>query len=116
MLKRLELSFEEVEILKELQKNDKYKNTRYYKNKTLEEWLKTSKVQQIFLPPYSPNLNIIERLWKFIKKELIHSTFYRTFNEFKSSLMAFFDNTKKCKSKLQTLLTLKFHIKKMQNN
>ena len=99
-------------------------NARYYKNKALEEWLKTSKIEQIFLPPlllslskYSPNLNIIERLWKFIKKELIHSTFYRTFSEFKDSVMAFFQNTKKYEPQLKTLLTLKFHInKKMQTN
>ena len=100
-------------------------NARYYKNKTLEEWLKTSKVEQIFLPSYSPNLNIIERLrllslvevWKFIKKELIHSTFYRTFAEFKTSVMEFFLNTKKYESHLKTLLTLKFHInKKVQTN
>lgn len=92
-------------------------NARYYKNKTLEEWLKTSKIEQIFLPTYSPNLNIIERLWKFIKKELIHSTFYRTFAQFKESIMAFFQNTKKYEPQLKTLLTLKFHInKKMQTN
>ena len=90
-------------------------NAKYYKNKTLEEWLKTSKIEQVFLPPYSPNLNIIERLWKFIKKELIHSTFYRTFAQFKESVMAFFLNTKKYEPQLKTLLTLKFHInKKMQ--
>jgi transposase len=91
-------------------------NARYYKNKDLFEWLKTSKIEQVFLPPYSPNLNIIERLWKFLKKEVINSTFYRTFSLFKESVMAFFQNTEKYKKKLETLLTLKFHVKKMQTN
>jgi len=41
-------------------------NARYYRNKTVIEYLKTSKVRLHFLPPYSPNLNPIERLWKWI--------------------------------------------------
>jgi transposase len=39
-------------------------NARYYRNKTVTQYLKTSKIQLHFLPPYSPNLNPIERLWK----------------------------------------------------
>ncbi|MFZ1454405.1 MAG: transposase, partial [Saprospiraceae bacterium] len=46
-------------------------NSRRYKNKELKEWLKDTKIEQVFLPPYSPNLNIIERLWKFLKKKVI---------------------------------------------
>ena len=47
-------------------------NARYYYAKQLREWLKTQypKVKQVFLPPYSPNLNLIERLWKFLRKGL----------------------------------------------
>ena len=44
-------------------------NARYYRNKGLMEWLKTTIIEPIFLPPYSPNLNIIERLWKFLRKK-----------------------------------------------
>jgi DDE superfamily endonuclease len=41
-------------------------NARYYRNKELIEWLETTKIKPVFLPPYSPNLNIIERLWRFL--------------------------------------------------
>lgn len=91
-------------------------NARYYKNKELSEWLKTSKIEQIFLPPYSPNLNIIERLWKFLKKEVINSTFYRTFKFFKESVMGFFENIGKYQKELESLLTLNFHVKNSQTN
>ncbi len=43
-------------------------NARHYRNRTVKAFLKTSKVQIIFLPPHSPNLNLIERLWRFLKK------------------------------------------------
>lgn len=104
----------------ELQNPDKEKiyvicdNARYYKNKELSEWLKLSKIEQIFLPPYSPNLNIIERLWKFLKKSVINSTFYRTFDLFKEGVMGFFQNIDKYQKELSSLLTLNFHINNSQ--
>ena len=36
-------------------------NARYYRNKKRREWVEGTKIKQIFLPPYSPNLNLIER-------------------------------------------------------
>lgn len=39
------------------------------KIKKLEEYLKTSKIQVHYLPPYSPNLNPIERLWKVMREK-----------------------------------------------
>jgi len=45
---------------------------RYYKNRKVKAFLETSKVQIIFLPLYSPNLNLIERLWRLLKKIVLH--------------------------------------------
>ena len=53
-------------------------NARYYHNKKLKEWVDGTKIRQIFLPAYSPNLNLIERLWKFLRKKVINTGFYRT--------------------------------------
>ncbi|NJL77539.1 MAG: IS630 family transposase [Saprospiraceae bacterium] len=50
-------------------------NARYYKNTLLNQSLEGSKIKQIFLPPYSPNLNLIERLWKFMRKKVINHHF-----------------------------------------
>jgi hypothetical protein len=48
-------------------------NARYYRSKLVREYLEKSRIKMIFLPSYSPNLNPIERLWKFLKKEVIKS-------------------------------------------
>ena len=85
-------------------------NARYYKNKDLKEWIKDTKIIQVFLPPYSPNLNIIERLWKFLKKKVINSNFFRTKHEFRDAVHTFFENVSKYKNKLASLLTLNFLI------
>ena len=45
-------------------------NARYYKNKELREWLADKPICQVFLPPYSPNLNLIERLWKYLCQKI----------------------------------------------
>ena len=90
-------------------------NARYYKNKELKEWLKDTKIEQVFLPPYSPNLNIIERLWKFLKKKVINSTFFRTKHEFREAVHTFFENVGQYKNELASLLTLNFPILNSQS-
>lgn len=65
-------------------------NARYYRNKAVTEYLKTSKIQLHFLPPYSPNLNPIERLWKWMKERLIYNTYYEHFEDFKLAILGFF--------------------------
>lgn len=84
-------------------------NARYYRNAELQAWLdKNPRIVQLFLPPYSPNLNLIERLWKFLRKKVINTTFYPTFEEFRLAVFRFFDNISQYKSELQTLITFNF--------
>ena len=85
-------------------------NVRYYHNKKLKEWVDGTKIKQIFLPPYSPNLNLIERLWKFLRKKVINTGFYRTKEKFRQAVKDFFDNIGTCKEELESLLTLKFRL------
>lgn len=66
-------------------------NARYYRNKAVTHYLRTSKIQLHFLPPYSPNLNPIERLWKWMKERVIYNTYYREFEDFKSAVFGFFE-------------------------
>jgi len=65
-------------------------NAPYYKNKAVTEYLKSSKVELHFLPPYSPNLNPIERLWKWMKERIVYNTYYEHFEDFKSAILGFF--------------------------
>jgi len=65
-------------------------NARYYKNKNVHKYLENSKIKLHFLPPYSPNLNPIERLWKWMKERVIYNAYYPGFDEFKSAIFGFF--------------------------
>jgi transposase len=66
-------------------------------------------VQIIFLPPYSPNLNLIERLWRFLKKIVLYNRYYERFADFKGAILKFFANIKQYRSELKSLMTLNFH-------
>lgn len=90
-------------------------NARYYRNKELMEWLDTTKIKPVFLPPYSPNLNIIERLWKFLRKIVINTSFYRKKEDFKKAILTFFENIKQYQSELESLLTLNFRLSNLQS-
>jgi len=65
-------------------------NAPYYRNKSVLEHLETSKITLKFLPPYSPNLNPIERLWKWMKERIIYNTYYEYFEDFKAAIFGFF--------------------------
>jgi transposase len=49
-----------------------------------------SKICLHFLPPYSPNLNPIERLWKWMKERVIYNSYYEHFEDFKGAIFGFF--------------------------
>jgi transposase len=85
-------------------------NARYYHSRLLKKSLKGTKIKLIFLPPYSPNLNLIERYWKFFKKKVMNNRYYETFGEFKRACESFFRKRKKYLPELQMLLTENFHI------
>jgi transposase len=64
-------------------------NARYYKNKDVMTYLATSKIHMHFLPPYSPNLNPIERLWKFMNEYVLYNRYYEKFSDFKKEVLGF---------------------------
>ena len=65
-------------------------NAPYYRNKTVKQYLETSKICLHFLPPYSPNLNPIERLWKWMKERVVYNTYYEHFEDFRGAILGFF--------------------------
>ena len=66
-----------------------FDNAKYYKNKAVKSYLKGSKIQAHFLPPYSPNLNPIERLWKWRKERTLYNIYYQEFEDFKHAVFGF---------------------------
>lgn len=91
-------------------------NARYYRNKTLTVWLADKPIVQVFLPPYSPNLNLIERLWKFLRKQVINTVFYRTKEAFRAAILRFFDHLGDFRDELTSLLTCQFRVLDSQTN
>jgi len=83
-------------------------NAPYNRNKMLQNWAKDQRIEFVFLPPYSPNLNLIERLWRLMRKKAINSIYYDTYSKFKEGITNFLNNTKYYKEELRALLTLNF--------
>lgn len=84
-------------------------NARYQKCQLVKYVAWQFNIKLVYLPPYSPNLNIIERLWKWTKKKTLYATYYENFETFKSAI----DNTiqkanNECKHEIKQLLSLKF--------
>ncbi|KKL23171.1 hypothetical protein LCGC14_2428070 [marine sediment metagenome] len=67
-------------------------NARYYRNKNVQAYLKPSKIDLHYLPSYSPNLNPIERLWKWLKERVLYNTYYQEFEDFRNAVMGFLEN------------------------
>jgi transposase len=65
-------------------------------------------IEIVFLPAYSPNLNPIERLWKFFKKKVLYNQYYEKFKDFKLICASFFRGIRKYRSDLETLITDNF--------
>jgi transposase len=61
-------------------------NARYQRCRLVQDLAKSLNIELLFLPSYSPNLNLIERLWKFVKSECLKGEYYETFDEFKASI------------------------------
>lgn len=84
-------------------------NARYQHCFLVTTFAKSLGIHLLFLPPYSPNLNIIERLWKFTKKEILYGKYYDKPKLFHQAIQNFFEEiNQNFKSQLSTLLTLKF--------
>ena len=86
-------------------------NARYYRSQHVQEFIsKNPRIQFKYLPPYSPNLNLIERLWKFLKQKVTHNQYYEKFSEFKQKIDEFFDNMNHYRKELESLMTENFQL------
>jgi transposase len=86
-------------------------NAKYYRSKLVQKFLgQNQRIQFVFLPPYSPNLNIIERLWKFFKKKITYNKYYEKFAVFKEKCLEFFANIDKYKIEIESLMTENFQL------
>lgn len=84
-------------------------NARYQKCRLVMDLAKSLGIEMLYLPTYSPNLNLIERLWKFVKKKCLYSAYYKDFTLFKQAISSCLAQTHTShKAALDSLLTLHF--------
>ena len=86
-------------------------NARYNHSKEIKAWLACDdcRVELIYLPPYAPNLNLIERFWWLFKKSAIYNRYFPTFADFKAAVDTFFANLSDYQDAINSLITDTFH-------
>jgi transposase len=84
-------------------------NARYQHNAAVKALASELGITLLFLPSYSPNLNLIERLWKFIKRRSLYGRYHPTFADFRAAIEETLDGlpTRHAEA-LETLMTLNF--------
>jgi transposase len=84
-------------------------NARYQKCALVADLAAQLGVELLYLPSYSPNLNLIERLWKFVKKECLNSIHYSNYEVFTTAITRCLDDLPtKHKADMGSLLTHNF--------
>jgi transposase len=84
-------------------------NARYQRCALVTSLAQTLHIHLEFLPSYSPNLNLIERLWKFVKRDVLYGRHYDNFTEFRRAIDGCLDNIPtKHRPQLATLMTHNF--------
>jgi len=84
-------------------------NARYQRCRLVQDLALTLGIELLFLPSYSPNLNLIERLWKFVKKQALNSRHHPSFADFRAAIDACLDQLPTThKPDIDTLMTLQF--------
>jgi transposase len=61
-------------------------NARYQRCRLVRDVAAALQIELLFLPSYSPNLNLIERLWKFVKKAVLNSRHHASFAQFQGDI------------------------------
>ena len=86
-------------------------NATYNRAAAVREWLAQPgcRVRLHYLPPYAPNLNLIERLWWFFKNKTLWNTYYPTFGDFTAAIDNFSEQIRQFRPQLASLMTDRFH-------
>jgi transposase len=86
-------------------------NARYQRNAVVQALADALQIELLFLPSYSPNLNLIERLWRFLKRESLYGRYHPTFADFQAAIQ---NNIAQLPTKHQhriaSLMTLNFQV------
>jgi len=86
-------------------------NAKYHYSKEVQNNLKDHpRIIMAFLPSYSPNLNLIERLWRFFKKKVLYNQYYKDIKAFRNASITFFKNIGQYADQIASLMGGGFEI------
>ena len=86
-------------------------NARYQRNRKVKELAARLGIELLYLPPYSPNLNLIERVWRLVKSRCLRNRCHETFSHFVNAIDEFMDSLSgPNRHHLKTLVTENFHL------
>lgn len=85
-------------------------NAKYHYAKIVKDYIENSKIKFAFLPSYSPNLNFIERLWKFFKGKVLYNQYYKNLDAFRRACIDFFKNIHLYEKEVANFMDAEFHI------
>lgn len=85
-------------------------NAGYHRDKSIQKFAKDLAIELHYLPPYSPNLNPIERLWKIMHEHVTYNQYYERFADFTEATLSFFKTIGRCKTILRSRITDNFQI------
>jgi transposase len=83
-------------------------NAGYHKSKDVQNFIAQTNIKVHYLPPYSPNLNPIERLWKVMHEHTTYNRYYEKFKDFTEGILRFFENIGEYRSTIQSRITDNF--------
>jgi transposase len=91
---------------------------RAHHAKMLEPFLKKQqgRLKLVFLPPYSPELNVVEGLWKWLKSDVVNNVFYHTVDEIRKNVQAFMERIKKEPQKIIDRLCIRLESGELTEN
>lgn len=81
-------------------------NASYHKDSTVWDWFRShrSHIEAFNLPPYSPELNALERIWHHTRKEGTHNRYFATQLELQSTLISTFRSIQRNPQQVQGYL------------
>jgi transposase len=86
-------------------------NARYQKCALVQDLARSLGIHLLYLPGYSPNLNLIERVWRFVKKQCLRSAYHPTYEAFTAAIDQCLEQlATKHKGDMDSLLTHNFQV------
>lgn len=84
-------------------------NVAYHRAKRLKAWIKkVQKLELVYLPPYSPNLNPAERAWWYMRKNITHNRYLKSLKDRKAAFWKLFSHFQKPNDTLKTICEINF--------